>query len=156
MPIIDYVDDKRMVAHQSVRLGELWRSQGQAFLDEQAEALQADVERLREAYLAHVTETEAQPEPRQRRRLLPPKVIDLREPEPVPDGWVCSTDGHGDVTATTRCSDCHGVFCSRCVVRLLATDGQPLCKECALVAGGVHHHRRPRPLTVPGRVKHRG
>jgi hypothetical protein len=152
MPIIDFVDDKRLVARQSERLGVLWRSQGQEFLDEQAAVLQDDIERLREAYLANAAEVEAPPAPpRQRRWPLAPKVIDLREPEPVPDGFVCTTHGHGDVVATSRCVHCGAVFCSRCVVRLLATQGRPICKECALVAAGVHH-KRSRPLTVPGRV----
>ena len=153
MPIIDFVDDKRLLARQSERLGVLWRSQGQEFLDEQAAVLRADVERLREVYLADAEDVPSPPSPRQRRWLLAPKVIDLREPEPVPDGWACTTHGHGDVAATTRCVQCDGVFCSRCVVRLLATNGQPLCKECALIAGGVHH-KRPRPLTLSGRDKH--
>ena len=152
MPIIDFVDEKRMLEREPVRLGELWRSQGQEFLDEQAAALQEDVERLRHAYLAEAGKAEGwSPEVRQQLRLRA-KVIDLREPEPVPEGWVCSTDGHGDVAATSRCVHCGAVFCSRCVVRLLATQGQPLCKECALVAGGVHH-RRHRQVKAAGAAK---
>ncbi|MBV8387531.1 MAG: hypothetical protein JOZ68_07890 [Acidimicrobiia bacterium] len=144
MPIIDYVDEKRMLQREPVRLGELWRSQGQEFLDEHAAALQEDVDRLRASYLGDVANASGwSPEVREQLRLRGSKVIDLREPEPVPEGFVCTTDGHSDVMATSRCAHCGATFCSRCVVRLLATQGQPLCKECALVAGGVHH-RRPR------------
>ncbi|MBV8982193.1 MAG: hypothetical protein JO086_14920 [Acidimicrobiia bacterium] len=145
MPIIDFVDEKYLVERESERLGRLWRSQGQEFLDEHAALLQDDIARLRDAYLAEAGKArEWSPEARAQLRLRLPKVIDLREPEAVPDGLVCTADGHGDVAATSRCARCRAVFCSRCVVRLLATQGEPLCKECALVAAGVHHRRQRR------------
>ena len=64
----------------------LWRSQGEAFLQEQAVTLQADMDRLRAAYVANMDATATVHEHRWFGR--PPKVIDLREtgteaPEPA-------------------------------------------------------------------------
>ena len=82
------------------RLGVLWRSQGEAFLQEQAVTLQADMDRLRAAYVANVDATATVHEHRWFGR--PPKVIDLRETDVT--GTACSTAGHGDVVASTRCT----------------------------------------------------
>jgi hypothetical protein len=145
-------DELLMLETQSERLGHLWRSQGQDFLDEQAAQLQEDVNRLRDAY---VTGVPAEPAPgRAMSRMRPTpkpkadaKVIDLRqEPEILP-GWICSTDGHALESAVARCSRCHGIFCQRCILQAESTQGRPLCLECALVLGGVHH-KRMRPLRV--------
>ena len=139
-------DDLMLLEHQSERLGVLWRSQGQAFLDEKAAELHDDVVRLRDAYIAGtragVTDAGAKRRPRVA------KVIDLREPGVA--GRACSTDGHGDVGAVTRCSRCHDAFCARCILQSAATHGRPLCTECALVAAGVHH-KRARPLVAATR-----
>jgi hypothetical protein len=152
MPAIDLL----ILETQSERLGYLWRSQGQAFLDEQAAELQADVERLRVAYLAAVGPAAA-PAPvasRPRRRLLPtphpkPRVIDLRDTQPseLPPNWVCSTDGHPLESAVAQCSRCEGIFCRRCILQAEATHGRALCLKCALVAAGVHH-KKSRPLAA--------
>ena len=151
-------DDLLMLELQSERLGVLWRSQGQAFLDEQAVELQEDVDRLRAAYLV-MAESATVSVIRPKRRTRPAGVIDLRQPDVVdvrdPDieaGWVCSTDGHWMEAAATRCSSCQAVFCRRCILQSDATHGRPLCMECALVAAGVHH-KRIRPLAAPGRKK---
>src|SRR5207237_9522162 len=56
MPAKD-IDEVLMLERQSQRLAVLWRSPGQAFRDEQAAALQEDVDRLREAYLALANST---------------------------------------------------------------------------------------------------
>src|SRR5436305_10808578 len=82
------------------RLGVLWRSQGEAFLQEQAVTLQADMDRLRAAYVANMDATATVHEHRWFGR--PPKVIDLRETDVT--GTACSTAGHGDVVASTRCT----------------------------------------------------
>jgi hypothetical protein len=154
-------DDWLLIETQSERLGVLWRSQGQTFLDEQAAELQADVERLRVAYLAAVAPAAA-PAPasvaiRPRRRLLPkpsPKtrVIDLRDTQPseLPANWVCSTDGHPLESAVAQCSRCEGIFCRRCILQAEATHGRALCLKCALVAAGVHH-KKSRPLAYRAR-----
>jgi len=131
------IDDLLMLERQSERLGVLWRSQGQDFLDEQAVALQEDVVRLREAYLAGI-DTEVV-EVRAKRRPRVPKVIDLREPKVT--GRACHTEGHGDIVAVTRCSRCHDVFCARCILQSEVTRGRALCTECALIVSGVHHKR---------------
>ena len=139
MPVID-----------SERLGVLWRSQGQAFLDEQAAELQGDVERLRDAYLALAKPTTA--EAPSRRRLRVPRVVDLRDTEPEVVGEACATDGHGDVAAAIRCSRCHKVYCRNCTLQSTATHEKPLCTECALIVSGVHH-KRSRPLVAQGRPR---
>jgi len=144
------MDDVLMLERQSERLGVLWRSQGQDFLDEQAAALQEDVERLREAYLALAGEPAAS-EARPKRKTRVPKVIDLREATPDVLGRPCSTDGHGDVGAALRCSRCHEAYCARCILNSPATHGKPLCTECALIVSGVHH-KRTRPVSA-GRSK---
>ena len=60
----------------SERLGVLWRSQGEAFLQEQAVTLQEDVDRLRAAYVAGMDATvHTRPHRRYGRA---PAVIDLR------------------------------------------------------------------------------
>jgi len=148
MPPVD-MDDLLLLERQSERLGVLWRSQGQDFLDEQAAALQEDVERLRDAYLARA---EGPTEARAKRRLRVPKVIDLRDPDADVIGRACSTDGHGDVSAVTRCSRCHEAYCQGCILQSTATHDKPLCTECALIVSGVHH-KRTRPLAVPARGK---
>ncbi|MBV8297447.1 MAG: hypothetical protein JO085_11455 [Acidimicrobiia bacterium] len=139
------IDDLLILERQSERLGVLWRSQGQAFLDEQAAELQEDVERLREAYLARAASSEPSA---QRRPFLAPKVIDLRDPEV--SGLACSTGGHGHVAAVARCSRCHNVYCDKCILLSQATRGRPLCTECALAVAGVHH-KRTRPVAAPAR-----
>ena len=149
-------DDWLLLETQSERLGVLWRSQGQAFLDEQAVELQEDVDRLRDAY---VRQAPAEPAPsRARRKLLAKptfkhKVIDLREPRDpeIQPGWICSTDGHFMESATARCSHCQGIFCRKCILQTQATHGKPLCLECALVAAGISH-KRIRPLVASGRT----
>jgi hypothetical protein len=141
------IDDLLMLERQSERLGVLWRSQGQHFLDEQAVELQEDVDRLREAYLAGVASEVVVVRPKRKPRVA--NVIDLREASV--SGRACSTDGHGDVTAVSRCSRCHDVFCARCVLQSEATRGRALCTECALIVAGVHH-KRARPLAAPGRT----
>src|SRR4051794_29398724 len=148
------IDDGLMLETQSQRLGQLWRSQGQAFLDEQAIELQEDVTRLRDAYLATVGADPVLSRPRRRlhKPHAEPEVIDLREsqhPEILP-GWVCSTEGHALESAMARCSRCDAIFCRRCILQTEATHGRPLCLECALVAAGVHH-KRTRPLVAAGR-----
>ena len=141
------IDDPLILERQSERLGVLWRNQGQKFLDEQAVALQQDVDRLRDAYVAA-----AEPEVvdvHSKRRHRAAKVIDLREPDVTGS---CSTGGHGDVAAVSRCSQCHDVFCARCILQSEATRGRPLCTECALLVAGVHH-KRARPLVAPTRKR---
>jgi len=140
------IDDLLMLERQSERLGLLWRSQGQEFLDEQAVELQDDVDRLREAYLAGFDSDVVDVRPKRRPRVA--KVIDLREPDVT--GRACGTEGHGDVTAVTRCSRCHDVFCDKCILQSDATHGRALCTECALVISGVHH-KRIRPLIASTR-----
>jgi hypothetical protein len=130
----------------SERLGVLWRSQGEAFLQEQAVTLQADMDRLRAAYVAGMDATTP---PRPHRRFVrAPNVIDLREADVT--SMACSAAGHGDVVAAARCTHCRNVFCGRCILQSEATHDEPVCTECALVMGGVHHHR-VRPLVAPGR-----
>ena len=143
MPAIDEV---LMLERQSERLGVLWRSQGQAFLDEQAIALQEDVERLRDAYLATTEAVADEDRPKRRVRVpkvidLRPKVIDLRDTENEVTGRACSTEGHGNIAAETRCSCCHEVYCRRCILQSAATHDKALCTECALIVSGVHHKR---------------
>jgi|SRR5947209_8177406 len=118
----------------SERLGVLWRSQGEAFLQEQAVMLQADMDRLRAAYVAGMDVSAHTGEHRWRGRA--PKVIDLREPDVT--SMACSTSGHGDVVAAARCARCRNVFCWRCVLQSEATHDEPICTECALILGGVH------------------
>ena len=140
------IDDLLMLERQSERLGLLWRSQGQDFLDERAAELQDDVERLREAYLAASVTEVVDVGPKRRPRVA--RVIDLREPEVT--GPACSAEGHGNVAAVTRCSRCHDAFCARCILQSEATRGRALCTECALILGGVHH-KRTRPLVAQPR-----
>ena len=144
------VDEVLMLERQSERLGVLWRSQGQDFLDEQAAALQEDVERLREAYLALAKPGSSEARPK--RRLRVPKVIDLRDPKPDVVGQACSTEGHGDLEAAIRCSRCHESYCAHCILDSPATHGKPLCTECALIVSGVHH-KRTRTAVPVGRSK---
>jgi hypothetical protein len=129
----------------SERLGVLWRSQGEAFLQEQAVTLQADMDRLRAAYIAGMDATAHTR--RQRPFGRAPEVIDLREPDVA--GMACSTTGHGDVLADTRCTRCRNVFCRRCILQSEATHDQPFCTECALILGGVHG--KVRVLASPAR-----
>jgi hypothetical protein len=143
------IDEVLMLERQSERLGVLWRSQGQEFLEEQATALQDDVERLRAAYLADAGGRDGV---RPRRRTPATKVIDLTDPDPDVILRVCRTDGHSDVPAAVRCSRCRDVYCSDCILRSRATHDKPLCTECALIVSGVHH-KRTRPLVAPGRAK---
>jgi hypothetical protein len=128
-------DDVIHSQDDSERLGTLWRSQGEAFLEEHAAALIADVDRLRQAFVAGLA-VAAPPAP----------LIDLRDDGVA--GMACSR--HGNVSATARCIRCRSTFCAECIVQPEATHGEPLCTECALVAGGVHH-KRARPLVAPGR-----
>src|SRR5438105_15495316 len=86
------------------RLGVLWRSQGEAFLQEQAVALQADMDRLRAAYVAGMDAPAPAPTRRHRRSMRAPAVIDLREPDAT--SMACSAAGHGDVAAAARCTHC--------------------------------------------------
>jgi hypothetical protein len=141
------IDDLLLLEKQSERLGVLWRSQGQEFLDEQAAELQDDVERLRDAYLAGADAEVIDVRPTRRPRVA--KVIDLRGDHGV-SGRACSTADHGNVAAVTRCSRCHDVFCARCILQSEATRGRALCTECALIVSGVHH-KRTRPLVAPAR-----
>ena len=131
MPAVE--DVIQMEYESSERLGVLWRSQGKEFLEEQAAAVLADVEVLRESYLER-TEAAA--------------VIDLRDWDVT--GQACTRATHGDIAAATRCRNCRQAFCESCVVRPEANHGEALCTECALVLGGVHH-KRSRPLVAPGR-----
>jgi hypothetical protein len=132
--------------HESARLGALWRSQGDAFLEQQAEALIADLDRLRQAYVAALDAPAPMGSP-----AAPPlrrTLIDLRDPDVT--GLVCTREAHSNVDAAARCLRCGYAFCDGCLVRPEATHGEPLCTECALVMGGVHH-KRARPLVAPGR-----
>jgi hypothetical protein len=138
MPAID-IEEVLILERQSERLGVLWRSQGQRFLDEQAAELQEDVERLRSAYLATVDSMAADRRPR--RRVRGPNVIDLRDPAPEIIDRACSTDGHGDVAAEISCGRCNAVYCRRCILQSRATHDKPLCTECALIVSGVHHKK---------------
>jgi len=142
MPAID-IQEVLILERQSERLGVLWRSQGQEFLDEQAAELQEDVDRLRSTYLAMTEAAVVDRRPRVRTRM--PRVIDLREPLPEIIDRACSTDGHGDVAAETTCSRCHAVYCRRCILQSRATHDKPLCTECALIVSGVHH-KKMRPV----------
>jgi hypothetical protein len=117
----------------SERLGQLWRSQGQAFLDAQAAELIDDVARLREVYVQRQEE---------------PVIIDLRGEDVA--GMACSREGHGAIEAAARCRNCRRPFCASCVVRPDGATGEALCTECALVLGGIHH-KRSRPLVAAGR-----
>ena len=141
------IEDVMSLEQESERLGLLWRSQGQEFLEEHAAALQADVNRLREAYIAGSRQPTALPQ--RTRKVRTTNVIDLRESDVV--GMACSTEGHGDVVAAARCSHCHNAFCTRCILQTRATHDRPLCTECALILGGVHH-KRVRPLVAAGRA----
>jgi hypothetical protein len=138
------------VEDNAERVGVLWRSRGEEFLAEQAAELAADVERLRGIYAGEaVAEPPAKSKRRGRRESsTPDSTIDLRD-EDV-SGMVCSR--HGTHEAATRCSRCRDVFCSACIVRPEATNGEPLCTGCALVMAGVTH-RRARPLVAPGRER---
>ena len=145
MPAIEQV---LILERQSERLGVLWRSQGQAFLDEQAAELLEDVERLRETYLA-LAEPASAEDMRPRRRIRVPKVIDLhttkiidlRDAEREVAGRVCSTEGHSNVAAATKCTRCHEVYCRQCILQSPATRDKALCTECALIVSGVHHKK---------------
>jgi hypothetical protein len=133
MPAVE--DVIAMEYESSERLGVLWRSQGEAFLEEQAAAVLADVDRLRSSYMKGLEARDVD-------------VIDLRDWDVT--GVACSREGHGDVEAVVRCTNCRGSVCAQCVVRPEATHGEALCTECALVLGGVHH-KRARPVVAPGR-----
>jgi hypothetical protein len=142
---------------QSERLGRLWRSQGEDFLAAQAAELIADVDRLRETYVAHakhVRPSRRPPQPLPLPRIARAKpraattTIDLRDDDV--SGMACSR--HGNQAAAARCENCRQPFCGECVVRPEATHGPPLCTECALVLGGVHH-KKQRPLVAPGRAR---
>ena len=138
MPAID-IGEVLILERQSERLGVLWRSQGQKFLDEQAVELQEDVERLRATYLAMADATVAERRPK--RRVRAPRIIDLRDPAPEIIDRACTTDGHGNVAAEISCSRCHAVYCGRCILQSRATHDKPLCTECALIVSGVHHKK---------------
>ena len=133
-----------ILEHESRRLGELWRSQGEEFLEEQAEIILADVTRLRETYLAGLAAAEAP----KVTRSAGTTVIDLRD-EDV-SGMACSREGHSNIAAVTRCVRCRNVYCASDVVAPEALRGKAICTECALAVAGVHH-KRPRPLVAPGR-----
>jgi len=141
------IEDVMSLEHESERLGLLWRSQGQGFLEEHAAALQADVNRLRDAYIAGSEPPTVLP--RRAPKVRTTNVIDLRESDVV--GMACSNEGHGDIVAAARCSRCHNAFCTRCILQTKATHDRALCTECALIIGGVHH-KRVRPLVAPGRA----
>jgi hypothetical protein len=147
------IEDLLVLERPSQRLGVLWRSQGQEFLDATATELLEDVERLRDAYISMAAAAAAS-QPAPRRRLRVPRVIDLREPASDPDvsAHACSTDGHGDVVALCRCSRCHDVYCRNCILQSAATHDKPLCTECALIVAGVHH-KRARPLVAHARAR---
>jgi hypothetical protein len=131
MPAVEEVI--HMEYQSSHRLGVLWRSQGQKFLDGQAAAIIDDVDRLRESYVKTADQG---------------GVIDLRDWDVT--GMVCSREDHSNVAAATRCTSCRLAYCASCVVRPEATNGEALCTECALILGGIHH-KRSRPLVAPGR-----
>ena len=131
--------------HESARLGELWRSQGDAFLEQQADALIADLDRLRQAYVAALDPPAPMESPAVPGR---PTLVDLRDPDVT--GLVCAREAHSNRDAAARCMRCGNAFCDGCLVRPEATHGEPLCTECALVMGGVHH-KPARPLVAPGR-----
>jgi hypothetical protein len=127
--------------HQSRRLGVLWRSQGEEFLEEQAEIINADIDRLRSSYVSGLRARQARTAP----------IIDLRDDDVA--GMACSRDGHGHIEATARCARCtrcRNAFCDSDVVRPEPMHGDPVCTECALALAGVHH-KRARPLVAPGR-----
>jgi hypothetical protein len=145
------IEDVMSLEHESERLGVLWRSQGQTFLEEHAAELEADMKRLRDAYVAGLKPDAVVLQ--RRRKRWPMNVIDLREPDVA--GMACGTEGHGDVVAVARCSRCHDAFCERCILQTEATHDQALCTECALIVGGVHH-KRVRPLVAVGRAGRSG
>ena len=86
-------DEGLQFAHESERLGELWRSQGEDFLAQQAAELIADVDRLRVAFLAQAARAEAM-RPGHRAPERGP-VIDLRHQDVA--GLDCQR--HGNVVA---------------------------------------------------------
>jgi hypothetical protein len=138
-------DDGTPVEQEPERLGVLWRSQGDAFIAEQARTVMADVDRLREGDAGVGPASVAAPS-RRGRKGRGGDVIDLRDKASL----ACSRDGHGDVAAAERCTRCLNVFCAACVLQSEATHDEPLCTECALVAAGVHH-KRLRPTVAHGR-----
>jgi len=131
---------KIFLEHESLRLGMLWRSQGEEFLREQAEIITADVNRLRDLYVAGLGV--------QAPSRAKAAVIDLRGEDVSMMG--CSRDGHVFVKAAARCSRCRNVFCEDDIVRPKRMRGDAICTECALVMAGVNHNRL-RPLVAPGR-----
>ncbi len=133
---------------QAERLGALWRSQGDVFLEEHAQELQGDINRLRDLYLAGAEPAER---PRARPRVptlrpSPAKVVDLRRSGV--ESMDCRT--HGDAAAVALCHRCGSAFCAHCILRSEVTRDQPLCTECALNVSGVHH-KRAQPHVVAGR-----
>ena len=147
MPVRGHI---MQVEDNAERVGVLWRSQGEAFLAEQAEELAADVERLRAVYVTQVQDDAAEATPpranRRKDAARAAKTIDLRDDEVA--GMLCTR--HGNHDAAARCSRCREPFCWACIVRPEATQGEALCTGCALLLGGVRH-RRIRPLVAPGR-----
>ena len=83
------MEDMLMLETQSERLGHLWRSQGQTFLDEQAAELNEDIERLRDSY---VTALGTAPVPTQPRRRLP--SMSMPKPKPKLGRWIKYGNGH--------------------------------------------------------------
>lgn len=150
------IEELLVLERQSERLGVLWRSQGQAFLEETATELLDDVNRLRAAYIAAAATTNASTPVHGRRGLRTARVIDLREPASDPEVALlaCSTDGHGDVVAFCRCSRCGDAYCRRCILQSAATHDKPLCTECALIVAGVHH-KRARPVASQAKTRAR-
>ena len=148
MPVRDEIIH---LEQDSQRLGVLWRSQGNEFLAQQAAEIQADVERLRAAYVKRAAASAPSASPSTsskggRKLGAAPRTIDLRDTSVA--GMACSR--HGNHAASERCRRCNDAFCAACIVRPEATHGEPLCTACALAMGGVRH-RRTRPLVAPGR-----
>lgn len=136
---------KTIMDHDCRRVSELWRSQGTAFLAEQAEILMADVEHLRAVYMAGTSVTVVSPQLAGRDREV---VIDLRENDL--EGVFCSTRGHTFEKAAARCMRCRNAFCADDIVRPDVLHGDAVCAECALILAGVNP-KRSRPLVASGR-----
>ena len=134
-----------IVDHDCRRVSELWRSQGEAFLLEQAEILTADVDRLRAAYMVSAKVTVGSEQSATRESEV---VIDLRDNDL--EGVYCCTRGHTFEKAAARCIRCRNAFCADDIVRPDMMHGDAVCAECALILAGVNH-KRSRPLVASGR-----
>jgi len=143
-----------ILENESRRLGELWRSQGEAFLIEQAEILAEDVERLRASYVKTLKVRVVTSPPKSAPMSAPAAttVVEVTEEEVVIDlrdnslqGVYCSRKGHTFDKAVARCTRCKEAFCEDDIVRPPRLKGNAVCTDCALDMAGVNH-KRYRPL----------